>query len=585
MTVPATHFIGTVILDRFKSTRSNWEEHTTRSMIETSLWLLATGTAWQWSQGSMIFTVPFGSSMGVVVVLLSTIFGWGKPIGFSHTRRELSTEQDIKEKKEKAQSVSSSLAVRAVDVAGAVGVAGAATAKLNKTQTTRNRCAVYDWNEVALHNTMDDIWIVIHGVVYDVTLWGSKHPGGTIIYKYGGKDCSDQFEAFHHPHVKARLGAYKIGTMSAVSMEQLRTTTSPATLAYRELREKLWKNKYFVADPIYFYWKHALWASMILSSALMVAAGPQTWFTSLAAGCLLGLGWQQVAFVAHDALHNGIHEAKKGGGMNFLGWFLGSPIFGISASLWTEEHNVHHAITLRPREDPQFNYLPLWLISEKELLVKNPTGGDDKYQLNFMIKILISIQHWTFLPLTTLIGRFNFYLISLVFAVKQLIRGPTALHRYRSIMDLAGMTIYWCWFISLTSMLSSTKLRILFVLASHWTVGILHVQLLLSHLATDTFTEAEEDEIGFFRFQLGTSRNINVMKYEHWFHGGLEYQIEHHLFPQLPRHQLHIVKNMVMKICQENNIVYRSIGFTEAMSECLSNFKKLAYDMVTLEMG
>jgi delta8-fatty-acid desaturase len=423
-------------------------------------------------------------------------------------------------------------------------------------------------------------------------------------------------------------------------MRELENKTSEVTLAYRELRQRLWEGGYFQADATYFYWKHVVWVSLILGSVLLAVCGAEpiislvgqalsflypsatshdmllsenlsenlskslssssqrdergdAWWISILSGCFLGLGWQQAAFVAHDALHNGIQVPKKGGGMNWLGWFLGSPIFGISSSLWTEEHNAHHAVTLRPLEDPQFNYLPLWMISEKELEVDLPslqyssTGEvrKEKYQMNVVVKFLVSIQHWTFLPLCMLIGRFNFYLISFVFALKQLVVGPTSLHRWRSILDIAGMCMYWCWFVSLTCMFSTTSQRWMFVLASHWTVGILHVQLLLSHLATETFTAEEEDEIGFFSFQLGTSRNIEVWEYEHWFHGGLEYQIEHHLFPQLPRHQLEAVKPMVFKICQDHDVEYRSVSFTQAMGECLSNFKRLAAGIVTLEMG
>ena len=74
-------------------------------------------------------------------------------------------------------------------------------------------------------------------------------------------------------------------------------------------------------------------------------------------------------------------------------------MFGISALLWMEEHNAHHAITLRPLEHPQFNYLPIWMISEKELTVEVPQGWSGqigKFQMNPVVQFLITIQHWTF---------------------------------------------------------------------------------------------------------------------------------------------------------------------------------------------
>ena len=51
----------------------------------------------------------------------------------------------------------------------------------------------------------------------------------------------------------------------------------------------------------------------------------------------------------------------------------GTFAFGVSAEMWLDEHNRHHALTMRPSTgtfgsgDPQFDYLPMWLVSKKEL--------------------------------------------------------------------------------------------------------------------------------------------------------------------------------------------------------------------------
>ena len=208
------------------------------------------------------------------------------------------------------------------------------------------------------------------------------------------------------------------------------------------------------------------------------------------------------------------------------------------------------------------------------------------FPINCAVRALIRIQHWTFLPLCVLVGRFNLYAISMVFAIKDCLHPQThIMKRQRAFADILGMCLFWIWHVALIIQFDSILQRVIFVCASHFTVGILHVQLLLSHLATTTFTEEEEDAIGFFAFQLGTSRNIECMRYEHWFHGGLEYQIEHHLFPQLPRHNLHKVQPFVKQICKEHGIQYREVGFLAAVKECLDNFRSLARDILTLEMG
>lgn len=59
---------------------------------------------------------------------------------------------------------------------------------------------MYTPADVATHNHKGDCWIVVDSVVYDVTPWLSRHPGGQeILLMYAGDDATDVFKAFHHP--------------------------------------------------------------------------------------------------------------------------------------------------------------------------------------------------------------------------------------------------------------------------------------------------------------------------------------------------------------------------------------------------
>ena len=51
--------------------------------------------------------------------------------------------------------------------------------------------SLYTREEVSLHDKRDDCWIIVHGKVYDVTNWLSKHPGGgDVIFNYAGQDAT-----------------------------------------------------------------------------------------------------------------------------------------------------------------------------------------------------------------------------------------------------------------------------------------------------------------------------------------------------------------------------------------------------------
>ena len=67
--------------------------------------------------------------------------------------------------------------------------------------------------ELSRHCTVDDMWLAVHGGVYDVTHFHARHPGGVVIVEYAGIDATDQFELFHSPTVAPHLRPFLIGRL------------------------------------------------------------------------------------------------------------------------------------------------------------------------------------------------------------------------------------------------------------------------------------------------------------------------------------------------------------------------------------
>lgn len=60
----------------------------------------------------------------------------------------------------------------------------------------------FTMEEVAKHNKKDDLWIVVKGVVMDVTNWLDEHPGGAqALFSHMGRDASEEFEMLHDDEV------------------------------------------------------------------------------------------------------------------------------------------------------------------------------------------------------------------------------------------------------------------------------------------------------------------------------------------------------------------------------------------------
>jgi len=90
-----------------------------------------------------------------------------------------------------------------------------------------------------------------------------------------------------------------------------------------------------------------------------------------------------------------------------------------------------------------------------------------------------------------------------------------------------------------------------------------------NHYACEHFQDNsrrnEEKPINFVELQLRTTKNSPPHFLMDWFAGGLNYQIEHHLFPTLPRHNLFKVSHLVKEFCEKNKLPYQSCGFFQGI--------------------
>jgi fatty acid desaturase len=129
-------------------------------------------------------------------------------------------------------------------------------------------------------------------------------------------------------------------------------------------------------------------------------------------------------------------------------------------------------------------------------------------------------------------GRYNLYIQSWA-----LLLNPKERVEKR-FLEIGAMAVYWTWFSLLCSYCATTCELVGFVVISHGVSGLLHIQITLSHFCMEHFTKDQAiyttDETDWFRVQLATTMNVDCPEWLDWFHGGLQFQIEHHLFPRVP---------------------------------------------------
>ncbi len=77
-----------------------------------------------------------------------------------------------------------------------------------------------------------------------------------------------------------------------------------------------------------------------------------------------------------------------------------------------------------------------------------------------------------------------------------------------------------------------------------------------NHLGCEVFDKEVGDKLSWMELQMRTSRSLQGGKFVHWFYGGLNTQIEHHLFPKAPRFNLLKIQKMTKEFAQKNGIAY-----------------------------
>ncbi|KAF3045037.1 hypothetical protein E8E12_005355 [Didymella heteroderae] len=282
--------------------------------------------------------------------------------------------------------------------------------------------------------------------------------------------------------------------------------------------------------------------------------------------------WHQLTFTVHDAGHMGItHDFTTD---TTIAMFIASYMGGLSACWWKFNHNVHHLVTNDPEHDPDIQYIPIFAVTHRFLQSLTTTYYERVMEYDAVAKVLVRIQHYTYYPIM-LFARFNLYRLSLEYLLggKGPKKGPAWWHRY---FEMVGMMVFWTWYgygVVYKAMPDNFS-RFWFVLISHALTSPLHVQITLSHFAMST-TDLGIHE-SFAQKMLRTTMDVDCPQWLDFFHGGLQFQAIHHLYPRIPRHNLRETQKLVQDFCNEVDIPYALYGFLDGNKQVIGKLADVA---------
>ncbi|CAG8534726.1 11097_t:CDS:1 [Racocetra persica] len=430
--------------------------------------------------------------------------------------------------------------------------------------------------------------IIYNNKVYKLNKWIKYHPGGELaIINMIGKDATDAINVFHPDYVinnkihNFYIGEYDFGDSEENMIHSQTSTNEPELLltvakeksismAFRRLESKIKERRLYDCN----YWNYAYetvrYIILITTAWYLVIYGTTTFHYIISSICL-GMFWHQLAFTAHDAGHSGITHNLY---VDYLiGIFIADFLGGLSIGWWKKNHYVHHIITNHPEHDPDIQHLPFFAITTK--LFKNLYSTYYKRTLYFdaFARYFVSYQHYLYYIIMCF-GRFNLYASSIIHlsSEKNLM--------FRN-LEISSMILFWCWFSYLLSYLPSSFIIILYVLISHMVTMILHVQITLSHFGMSTADYGPLES--FPRRMCRTTMDVDCPWWMDWFHGGLQFQTIHHLFPRIPRHNLRSCQPLVKEFCEEVGIKYHIYGFVKGNGIVLGALKDVANQVKLLK--
>ena len=413
--------------------------------------------------------------------------------------------------------------------------------------------------ELKKHNKPDDLWIAIQGKVYNVTNWSKEHPGGDIpLLNLAGQDVTDAFIAFHPGSAWQYLD--KLFTGYHVKDFQI----SEVSKDYRKLASEFAKAGLFEKKGHGVIYSLCFVALMLFTCVYGVLYSDNFWIHMLCGG-LLGFSWIQVAYLGHDSGH---YQAMMTRGCNRVAQILiGNCLTGISIAWWKWTHNAHHIACNSLDYDPDLQHLPVFAVSTR--LFHSLTSVFYGRELTFdpLSRFFVSYQHLTFYPVMV-VARFNLYLQTFLLLFSKRKVPDRAL-------NIVGILVFWTWFPLLVSFLPNWTERVLFVLASFCVTSIQHVQFCLNHFAANVYVGPPKGN-DWFEKQAGGTIDISCVSWMDWFYGGLQFQLEHHLFPRMPRCQLRNVSPFVRELCKKHDLPYRSLSFYEANVQTIKTLRAAA---------
>ena len=333
----------------------------------------------------------------------------------------------------------------------------------------------------------------------------------------------------------------------ASAADGLPAAVDPSTASFRALARQVRAMGLLDRRPGYYRVKIALTIFAFFAGwALFVMAG-NSW-TTLAVAPLVGMTFTQLGFLGHDAGHNQVFGARRRN--RVLGLIVANALIGLSFGWWVPKHSAHHAHPNELGRDPDIG----------EGVVLASSGAPENWR-GSLASWLARWQAPLFFPLMLLrsVGLH-------VLGIKRLLQ-----RRDRaSVLEGSLIMLHAALYLTVVLWVLSPLKALAFVAVQQAVFSVyLGISFAPNHKGMPIIESATA--AGFARRQVVTARNVRGGRFTTFMLGGLNYQIEHHLFESMPRPNLRRVQGLVRDFCVETDLGYCEESFVGSFRQIVQH--------------
>jgi len=375
-----------------------------------------------------------------------------------------------------------------------------------------------------LNIRIDDEW-------YDLTNWRAAHPAGAHwIDAYKNEDATEVMYGFHSDKA--------MGMIKRLPKSKSAPTDVPppveTSYAFRELRRKLEADGWFKSHWRGELQKLAPWALCLAAAKYL--SGASNWFAALGAIFFFATSNTLAGWLSHDFVHgrSPFNMAMRG---------FGELVGGMSTTWWSNKHNMHHALTNEIGYDED-------VALEPAIYLWQPDPKKDSF--------LRKYQH-IYWPIPFSILFLYWRLDSIRYVLKA-----------KKWNEAARLAAHWAMF--------TAFLPLKTVFLGVWLSGLMTATIVtVTHQSEEIFIQDTLRKYDFTEAQFRSTRDAMC---SNWFSdvlwGGMQWQLEHHLFPIMPRYKYKALHPILREWALKHKLTFRTSGEFEIMVQNVNQLKKLS---------